>query len=86
MITSGQTSIGTAATIIDTTGQMPFRLHVHNDDNTDALYLGGAGVTTTTGMQLLKQESVVFDMYAGEVLYAVSTKAGHTMSWLKQQQ
>lgn len=86
MISSGQVSVGTAATAIDATSQMPFKLHVHNNDNSDAVYLGGAGVTTTTGMQLLKLESFVFDMYPGEILYAVSTKAGHTVSFLKQQQ
>ena len=86
MISSGQVSVGTAATAIDATAQMPFKLHVHNDDNSDAVYLGGAGVTTSTGMQLVKLESFVFDMYPGEILYAVSTKAGHTVSFLKQQQ
>ena len=86
MISSGQVSVGTAATAIDATSQMPFKLHVHNNDNSDAVYLGDAGVTTTTGMQLLKLESFVFDMYPGEILYAVSTKAGHTVSFLKQQQ
>lgn len=86
MISSGQNTVGTAATLIDATASMPFRLMIHNNDNTDSLYLGGAGVTTTTGMTLAKLERIEFVMYPGELLYAVSTKAGHAISWLKQQQ
>jgi hypothetical protein len=86
VISSGQISIGTVATAIDATAAMPFKLSVHNNDNTDAVYLGGIAVTTSTGMTLAKSERIEFTMYPGEILYAVSTKAGHTISWLKQQQ
>ena len=86
MISSGQVSVGTAATAIDATAQMPFRLMIHNDDNTDSVYLGGSAVTTSTGMVLKKREHVDFVLYPGEVLYAVSTKSGHSISFLKQQQ
>lgn len=86
MISSGQVSVGTVATMIDATAPMPFRLSVHNNDNTDSVYLGGIDVTTSTGMTLAKSERIEFTMYSGEVLYAVSTKAGHNISWLKQQQ
>lgn len=85
-ISSGQISIGTAATLIDATAQMPFILSIHNNDNTDAVYLGGDGVTTTTGMTLQKLERIQFTLFPGEYLYAVSTKAGHAISWLKQTQ
>lgn len=86
MISSGQNTVGTAATLIDATAPMPFKLMIHNNDNTDAVYLGGEGVTTTTGMTLAKSERIEFVMYPGELVYAVSTKAGHAISWLKQQQ
>lgn len=86
MISSGVNTVGTAATMIDATAPMPFRLMIHNNDNSDAVYLGGAGVTTTTGMVLAKLERIEFVMYPGEVMYAVSGKAGHAISWLKQQQ
>ncbi len=86
MISSGQVSVGTAATAIDATAQMPFRLMIHNDDNTDTVYLGGSAVTTSTEMVLKKLEHVDFVLYPGEVLYAVSTKSGHSISFLKQQQ
>jgi hypothetical protein len=85
-ISSGTASVGTAATAIDATAPMPFRLMIHNNDNTDSVYVGGDAVTTSTGMVVKKLEHIDFVMYPGEVLYAVSTKDGHSISWLKQQQ
>ena len=84
MITSGQTSIGTAATLIDGLEVNPFRLHLHNNDNTDAVYLGGSAVTTSNGLTLQKLDSIELIINPLEALYAVSTKAGHVISWLKQ--
>lgn len=84
MITSGQITIGTAATLIDGLEVMPFRLQLHNNDNTDAVYLGGANVTTSNGLTVLKQESIQLVINPLEALYAVSSKAGHVVSWLKQ--
>ena len=85
-LSSGQTSVGTAATLIDASSSNPFRLMIHNNDNTDAVYLGGSAVTTTTGMTLAKSERIEFTMFAGERLFAVSTKTGHNISWVKQEQ
>lgn len=84
MITSGQITIGTAATLIDGLEVMPFRLQLHNNDNTDAVYLGGADVTTSNGLTVLKQESIQLVINPLEALYAVSSKVGHVVSWLKQ--
>lgn len=84
MITSGQTSIGTAATAIDGASTNSTRLTIHNNDNSDALYIGNSNVTTTTGLQLLKLESYQFELAPLEQVYAVSTKEGHTISWMRQ--
>jgi len=84
MITSGQTTIGTAATLIDGLEVNPFRLHLHNNDNTDAVYLGGSAVTISNGLVLQKLDSIELIVNPLEALYAVSTKAGHVVSWLKQ--
>lgn len=84
MISSGQTSIGTVATAIDGVSTNPTRITIHNLDNTDALYLGGTAVTTTTGLELMKQETLQFDLAPLEIIYAVSTKSGHIVSWLRQ--
>lgn len=84
MITTGWTTVGTTATLVDGREVNPFRLRIHNNDNTDAIYIGTQDVTVTTGLPLLKQES--FDLIVNplEAVYAVSTKAGHVLSWLKQ--
>ena len=83
-ITSGQTSIGTSPTLIDGLEVNPFRLHLHNNDNTADLFLGGSAVTTSTGLKLIKQDSIELIINPLEALYAVSSKEGHIVSWLKQ--
>ena len=86
---SGQTSIGTAATVIDGVllnhyGGNPYRLIIHNNDNTDAVYLGGADVTPSTGLMMDKGEMIQLTVSPTDLLYAVSTKTGHVMSWLTE--
>ena len=86
---SGQTSIGTAATVIDGVligayAGNPYRLIIHNNDNTDAVYIGGSAVTTTTGLMMDKGEMIQLTISPTDLLYAVSTKEGHVMSWLTE--
>lgn len=84
-LTSGVVSIGTAATLIDgTASSNPIHLHIHNNDNSDALYIGGPDVTTNTGMQLVKLDSLDIILRPGNTVYGVSTKDGHTISFIKQ--
>ena len=84
MISSGQLSVGTAATLIDGLEVNPFRIHIHNHDNTDSIYLGASNVTTSTGLKLVKQDSIELIINPLEALYAVSSQAGHVISYLKQ--
>lgn len=84
MITSGQMTAGTVATQVDGTSSGVWRIHIHNDDNTDTLLIGGSDVSTSNGMRLQKLDSIELQMNAGETVWVVSTKAGHAMSWLKQ--
>lgn len=83
-ISSGQMTIGTVATIIDGTFNSNFRLIIHNNDNTDAVYLGNSNVTPANGLFLQKEQTLQLDMNPLESIYAVSTKTGHTISYLKQ--
>jgi hypothetical protein len=83
-ISSGGITVGTVATIIDGTFNSNFRLIVHNNDNTDAVFLGGSDVTTTNGLKLDKGQFIQLEMNPLESVYAVSGKAGHTISYLKQ--
>lgn len=84
MISSGQASIGTAATLIDGTYHTMFSLIISNMDNTDTLFLGGPDVTVANGLSLPKGTFIQIEMNPGEALYAVSNKIGHIVSWMKQ--
>lgn len=81
-ITQGQTSVGTAAAVINTAQATPGFLHITNLDNTDTVYVGGAGVTTANGHGILKSNSIDLQCYAEQVFYAVSSKAGHSIAWI----
>lgn len=85
MITSGQTTVGTATPVqIDGSSVNPSYLTIHNNDNTKVLYLGGTGVSSTTGLKLLKEETLQFRLNPGEALYAISDSGSHVISWLRQ--
>ena len=84
MITSGQASIGLTATSIDGVSTTESRITIHNNDNATSIWIGGPGVTPETGLLLLKEQSYQFNLMPLELIYAVSTKAGHVISWMKQ--
>jgi hypothetical protein len=84
-ITSGNITVGTVASLIDGTSVSNFRLLVHNNDNTDAIYLGGPDVTTTTGLKLDKGIILQLEMNPLDSVYAVSGKTGHIISYMKQE-
>lgn len=84
-LTNGTVTVGTAATQINGPASgNPIFLHIHNNDNTDTMYLGGPAVTTTDGLALTKLDSFEIILRPGNSIYAISTKAGHTLSYLKQ--
>lgn len=83
-VSSGQLTVGTVATIVDGTYNSNFRLVVHNNDNTDAVYLGGPDVTVSNGLALQKEQTIQLQMNPLESIYVVSGKAGHTVSYLRQ--
>lgn len=84
MITNGQNSIGTVASAINGVWSNPSLMTIHNMDNTDAVYIGGETVGTANGLALQKEETLQFHLQPLEQLYAVSGKAGHRISWLRQ--
>lgn len=83
-VSTGQVTVGTVATQLDGTSASMWQIHIHNHDQTDALYIGNGDVSPTTGLQLPKLDSIELTMNPGETLYVVSTKTGHVMSYLKQ--
>ena len=81
-ITQGQVSVGTAVSQLNNPQAMPGIVHITNQDNTDTVFVGGAAVTTSTGHGILKSNSIDIQIFAGQVLYAISSKSGHSVSWL----
>ena len=82
---SGQTSVGTAATLIDGIAyNNPVLLHIHNNDNTDAVYIGGPEVTTSNGLKLVKEDSLEITLHQANTIYCVSSKSEHIVSWIAQ--
>ena len=84
MISNGWTSVGLTAVPIDGVYNQHARITIHNNDNTTGIYVGGPGVTITNGLLLLKEESYQFELGPLEQLYAISDKAGHVISWMRQ--
>lgn len=80
---SGQIAVGTAATEIPVTANQPWTIEIKNDDNTDAVYVGGLAVTTSNGLRLLKEERIELSMNPLDRVYVVSTKTGHSVSYLR---
>ena len=83
-ISSGVITVGTVPSIIDGTYNSNFRLMIHNNDNTDAVYLGNSDVTIANGLKLDKGIIIQLEMNPLDSVYAVSGKAGHVISYLKQ--
>ena len=86
---SGHTTVGTTATIIDGVllGEYagnPYRLIIHNNDNTTSVYIGGSAVTTATGLMMDKGVMLQLTVAPTDLLYAVSSKSGHVISWLTE--
>ena len=84
-LTSGTVAVGTAATLIDgVTSSNPVQLHLHNNDVSDNLYLGDSNVTVNNGLVLTKLDSFEIILRPGNQIYAVSSKTGHVLSYIKQ--
>jgi nitrous oxidase accessory protein NosD len=84
MITTGQITAGTARVHIDGSSVSDWRLHIHNMDTTDSVFIGNESVTTSNGFVLFKQDSVELQCYASEQVYVISSKGNHAISFLKQ--
>lgn len=84
MITTGQASIGLTATPIDGISTTESKITIHNNDNSTDIWIGGSDVTPQNGLLLLKEQSYQFNLMPLELVYAVSNKTGHVISWMKQ--
>jgi len=84
MISTGQAAIGLTATAIDGVSTTESKITIHNNDNATHIWIGGPDVTTSNGLLLLKEQSYQFNLMPLEQIYAVSSKTGHIISWMKQ--
>lgn len=50
----------------------PVPIVVENTDATNAVYLGGSGVTTSTGLKLAAGASLTYNVVGNDSLYAIS--------------
>ena len=84
MIATGHVTVGTTRVQIDGTSVSNWKIHIHNMDNSDALYIGGPDVTVGNGLVLQKLESIELECYPSETIFVVSNKNGHQVSFLRQ--
>ena len=85
-LVSGSVTVGTAPTLINGAAHNNWvHFRISNNDNTDTVYIGGSNVTAGNGIPLLKLETFDIDLAPGNRIYAISTKAGHTVSWVRQE-
>lgn len=83
-LTSGQVTVGTAATQIDGASVNPIHLHIHNPENTKNIFLGNYEVTTASGLKLQGLDSMEITIFPGNSLYAISDNNNAFIHFLKQ--
>ena len=84
MVTTGHALIGLTPSVVDGTFNSEFRLTIHNMDNTDTVWIGNETVTVNDGLGIAKGQFIQIEMKPGDFIYAVSSKTGHEISWMKQ--
>ena len=80
-IANGSITVGTVATLVTHAGINPGEVHISNLDNTDTIFIGDATVAVNAGHALPKSATVDFTIYTGQSIFAVSSKAGHSVSF-----
>ncbi len=80
-LSNGAITVGTVATLITTCGPNPGTLHISNIDNTDTIFIGDSSVAVNAGHVLPKSATEFFTVYSGQQIFAISTKAGHAVSF-----
>jgi hypothetical protein len=82
-ITSGQITVGLTPVAIDGVSTNPFHLHIHNNDNTKNLYIGGSDVSISNGLKLPSGDSLEVIIAPNDQIYVVSSSGTHLISWLR---
>lgn len=88
-VTSAQYSVESEAVQICAPDRQPLNIWVHNDDNNDAfgVYLGNGQVSTSNGMRLGSQKTIMITLDPGDSLHAISERpTGSSVHVLIQKQ
>lgn len=74
-ITSAQYTVSTTATEICAPDIQPMKIWVHNDERDDAhdVYLGNGDVSSSTGLHLTHEQTIMLTLDPGDSLHAIST-------------
>ena len=82
-VVTGQLQVGTGAlTQVNQPSVHSLFVHIHNNDNTNNLLLGGADLTLSNGMILPKLDSLEIILKPLDVLYLLSSSGTITASYL----
>jgi hypothetical protein len=82
-ISSGQITVGLTRVAIDGVSTNPFHLHIHNNENTKSLYIGGPDLTISNGLKIPAGDSLEVIIAPNDQLYVVSDSGTHLISWLR---
>lgn len=82
-VITGQLSVGTATpTQVNQPSVHSLFVHIHNNDNTNNLLLGGADLNLSNGMILPKLDSIDVILQPLDILYLLSSNGTITASYL----
>ena len=84
MLTSRAVSVGTAVARIAEAAGGPLICELHNESG-QAVYLGGADVTSVTGFHIDQHEHLHLTIYPGNELYACTAANTASLVCLEQQ-
>jgi hypothetical protein len=83
-LATAQVTVTTSPTLLVAASSSPVLVHLHLHNNTDNVFIGNSGVTTSNGLRLIKQDSFEVNLAPGNELYAIITTSTATVSVLKQ--
>jgi len=71
-MTTAQISVTTSPTLLCAANAMSQRVTVHNNENSQQIFIGDSGVTTSTGIHLDGKEERQIILNPGEGLWGIS--------------
>lgn len=83
-ISTGQLSVGASAVAVNAPNVNPLRIHIHNNDNTNHLFVGNGSLTSGNGLILSKQDSLELVLNPNEIVYLLASTGTIQASYLAQ--